>query len=68
MIFIYTAQIQRKFSNAPYNSKFFTILKSNLKVFNNSQMKSNVGFWAEGKTVPIGIPITCRKTEFPKQT
>ena len=39
IIFIYTAQIQRTFSNAPYNSKSFTILKSNLQFFH--QIKSN---------------------------
>ena len=47
IIFIYTAQIQRTFSNAPYNSKSFTILKSNLQFFHqikSNQIKSNVGF------------------------
>ena len=44
---MYTAQIQRKFSNAPYNSKSFTIIKSN-------HNKSNVGFCREGKT---GVPV-----------
>ena len=39
IIFIYTAQIQRTFSNAPYSSKSFTILKSNLQFFH--QIKSN---------------------------
>ena len=29
IINIYTMQIPRKFPNAPYNSKFFAILKSN---------------------------------------
>ena len=36
VIFIYTAQIQRTFSNAPYNSKFFTFT-----ILYNSQIKSN---------------------------
>ena len=44
IIFIYTAHIQRTFSNAPYNSKSITILKSNLQIFtilSSNQIKSN---------------------------
>ena len=55
MIFIYTTQIQRKFSNAPYNSKSLQLFLN--QIYNSlqfpNQIKSNVGFWGEGKT---GVP------------
>ena len=50
IIFIYTAQIQRTFSNAPYNSKSFTVLKSNLQLFH--QIKSNQMLVFEGRGKP----------------
>ena len=49
MIFIYTAKIQRKFSNAPYNSEFFTIIKLKLQFFTMPKSNQMLVFEERGK-------------------